>query len=316
VGLTTGLPPGGAVAEQGRACAHYLSRRFRDVLLEHRSAIAGPDPEVRIDVAFRVVFDSLERRVMYGPQFESSHVIDWPALLSEETAACSAYLLGPPPPPVAASPPEQHTSPTAPEAADAQRQRLLDAGVALLSETPALDPTIQAVARRAGVSVGTVYNSFPSKEALFVAIIDHAQSALDAEFDEVFHLPDWTIEDPDELVVAAVQTIAANGLTHQQFLSAIVPRALTDPRISERGSRTVRLLGRRFEAVLLTQRDAIAHADPEAAADVCFRLVFSAIVKYVAMGADFESAHPTSWERLVGELGDLARAYLLRGPTC
>jgi AcrR family transcriptional regulator len=313
VGLTTGLPPGGPIAEQGRECAHYLSRRFAELILQHRSDLTRGDPELAVDVCFRAVFASLERRVMYGPTFEPDHVIDWTELVAEETSACRAFLLGPPRGPIATPVPAHVAArPSDPDRTDDQRSRLLDAGVALLSKTPALDPTIQQVAKHAGVSVGTVYNSFPSKEALFVALIDHAQSALDAEFETMFSRADWDTEDPDALVAAAVETIAANGQAHREFLSTIVPRALTDPRVSERGAQTVRLLGEKFRALLLTRRDAIGHPRPEEAVDVCFRLVFSALVKRVAMGDAFETPRSMDGDRLAAELGDLGRAYLLR----
>jgi AcrR family transcriptional regulator len=311
VGLTTGLPPGGPIADQGRACAHYLSRRFGELILEHRSELTHDDAEIAVDVCFRAVFASLERRVMYGPTFEPDHVIDWTTLLAEEASACRGYLLGPPRGAAPTVARVHVAAPPAPDRLEDQRSRLLDAGVALLSETPALDPAIQKVAKRAGVAVGTVYNYFPSKEALFVALIDHAQSALDAEFESMFARADWNTDDPDALVAAAVETIAANAQAHAEFLSTIVPRALTDRRVSDRGAQTVRLLGERFRSLLLTRRDAIRHAHPEEAVDVCFRLVFSAVVKRVAMGDAFETPRSVGADRLALELGDLGRAYLL-----
>jgi AcrR family transcriptional regulator len=63
------------------------------------------------------------------------------------------------------------------ERKDAQRnlERVLSAAHELLAERGA-DVTMEEVARRAGVGVGTVYRRFPSKELLFAAV-SHAACA-------------------------------------------------------------------------------------------------------------------------------------------
>jgi len=55
-----------------------------------------------------------------------------------------------------------------PMRADAQRnyQRLLDAAVAVFAERGADDVSLEEIARRAGVGIGTLYRHFPTREAL------------------------------------------------------------------------------------------------------------------------------------------------------
>ena len=57
------------------------------------------------------------------------------------------------------------------ERKDAQRnlERVLNAAQALFAERGA-EVTMEEVARRAGVGVGTIYRRFPSKEQLFAAV--------------------------------------------------------------------------------------------------------------------------------------------------
>ncbi|MTD58424.1 TetR/AcrR family transcriptional regulator [Amycolatopsis pithecellobii] len=65
--------------------------------------------------------------------------------------------------------------------ADAQRNRtrILETAVAALTEGEAL--SLNAVAKRAGVGVGTVYRQFPTPEALVLAVYEHeAQDLVDA----------------------------------------------------------------------------------------------------------------------------------------
>ncbi len=54
---------------------------------------------------------------------------------------------------------------------DARPAEIVDAALALFSETGFAATTVAAIARRAGVTKGTVYLYFPSKEDLFAAVI-------------------------------------------------------------------------------------------------------------------------------------------------
>lgn len=72
--------------------------RFHDevvaILLTKRDAIAHENPELAIDVAFRMAWGTLARQIMYWPTFESKQTIAWETLVNELGRACAAYLLG------------------------------------------------------------------------------------------------------------------------------------------------------------------------------------------------------------------------------
>ncbi len=72
-------------------------------------------------------------------------------------------------------------SPATPRAsarADAQRNRarLLDAAAAAFSAEE--DPTLDSIAKRAGVGIGTLYRHFPTREALVEAVYDEELTRL------------------------------------------------------------------------------------------------------------------------------------------
>src|SRR3954465_14965302 len=75
--------------------------------------------------------------------------------------------------------------------ADAARNRdkLLGAAAAVFGER-GLDAPLEEVARRAGVSIGTLYNHFPTRGDLLDAIFPARLSALD-------RLADAALADPD-----------------------------------------------------------------------------------------------------------------------
>jgi AcrR family transcriptional regulator len=80
------------VIEHGSASSVRLSELFADVLLARRSAIAHADPARAVDVAFRLVYDTLARRLVRGEAFESRRELAWEDLVEELAVACAAYL--------------------------------------------------------------------------------------------------------------------------------------------------------------------------------------------------------------------------------
>lgn len=83
------------VATFGSKVSSEQADHFRAVVLSRRDEIAHPDPELAADVAYRMVYCTLARQVMYGPTFESRRPIEWDRLVAEVGEACAAYLLGP-----------------------------------------------------------------------------------------------------------------------------------------------------------------------------------------------------------------------------
>jgi AcrR family transcriptional regulator len=83
------------IARRGSSVSIDLSRQFAATILAHGQAIAHPNPETAVDVAYRMAYCTFARQVMYGPSFESDRAIGWDDLAEEVADACSAYLLQP-----------------------------------------------------------------------------------------------------------------------------------------------------------------------------------------------------------------------------
>jgi AcrR family transcriptional regulator len=66
---------------------------FERLLLRHRSAILHDDAEMAVDVAFRLVYSTIARRVMRGDTFESRRPLAWEELVDELGEVCVRYLL-------------------------------------------------------------------------------------------------------------------------------------------------------------------------------------------------------------------------------
>ena len=81
------------IRERGAEASARNAETFERLLLEHREAIAHEDPELAVDVAFRLVYSTLARRVMRGVAFESRRALSWQGLVDELGEVCVRYLL-------------------------------------------------------------------------------------------------------------------------------------------------------------------------------------------------------------------------------
>jgi AcrR family transcriptional regulator len=80
---------------RGSERSSALAGAFEQALLEHRDELNHPDPELAIDVAFRMAYNTLVRRVSHGDRFESQRPLSDEDLIRELGEAVADYLLAP-----------------------------------------------------------------------------------------------------------------------------------------------------------------------------------------------------------------------------
>jgi AcrR family transcriptional regulator len=79
--------------QRGAEKSHETSRVFERTILEHREDISHPEPELAVDVAWRMVYCTIARRITHGPKFESSRAVSDKKLVRELARAVADYLL-------------------------------------------------------------------------------------------------------------------------------------------------------------------------------------------------------------------------------
>ncbi|MGH3242534.1 MAG: TetR/AcrR family transcriptional regulator [Spirillospora sp.] len=109
---------------------------------------------------------------------------------------------------------------TRPPRADAarNRDRLLAAATEVFGER-GLDAPLEVVARRAGVSIGTLYNHFPARQDLFDAIFPKRLAALDQIAEAALTAPD-----PWDGFVAFIEGLVALQAEDRGLNDALVRR--------------------------------------------------------------------------------------------
>lgn len=85
---------------------------------------------------------------------------------------------------------------------------ILQATAQVLAEHGYAKASTNRIAKRAGVSVGSLYQYFPNKDALFKALIERHVSAQNAAFSELFSISAGS--PPEQLIRQAVRALLAS----------------------------------------------------------------------------------------------------------
>jgi TetR/AcrR family fatty acid metabolism transcriptional regulator len=112
---------------------------------------------------------------------------------------------------------------------EARRNQILDAAIQVFVEKGFHRATTKEIANTAGVSEGTIYNYFDSKEDLLIGIMGHLA--------EVETLPEEFMEalkgDVREFFVAVFRHRSERIQKGQEMLQAVLPEVLTTPDLRE-----------------------------------------------------------------------------------
>ena len=82
-----------AIAARGDQQVKELAERWEGLLLRHRREFKHPDPQLAIEVSFRIAFATIARRIARGSSFGAYRVLDDKRLVEEVGRAIAAYLL-------------------------------------------------------------------------------------------------------------------------------------------------------------------------------------------------------------------------------
>jgi AcrR family transcriptional regulator len=185
--------------------------------------------------------------------------------------------------------------------ADAQRnyERLLSAAVAVFAERGADDASLEEIARRAGVGIGTLYRHFPTRQALLEAVYRDQVEAVRAKADELLGS-----ESPADALADWLRALASFSSTKHSLTSALLATLGKD---SELLSSCSAVICGAAEA-LLTRAQEAGDVRPDADARDLIRLVHA-----VNLAAQHAPTDPGQRDRLIGLVLDGLRAQPAAG---
>jgi AcrR family transcriptional regulator len=174
-----------------------------------------------------------------------------------------------------------------PMRADAQRNyaKLLDAANAAFVESGADDVSLEEIARRAGVGIGTLYRHFPTRQALLEAVYQDQAWQLRARADELL-----TLDSPREAFAAWLHSLVAFSSTKRSLTAAMVATLGKD---SELMSTCSKLIKDSAEALLARAQQAGAVRADVNCTDV-IRLVHG-----VSMVTEYAPGDPGQADRML-----------------
>jgi AcrR family transcriptional regulator len=177
--------------------------------------------------------------------------------------------------------------PGPPKRADARRnyERLLAAAMAAFAEHGADDVSLEEIARRAGVGIGTLYRHFPARQALLEAVYRDQVDGLDALAGKLL-----TAESPGAALAEWLRAFVAFGRTKRSLSSALVSTLGKDAEFLSACSMTLRT---RTEE-LLRRAQLAGEARPGVQAGDILRLTHGLI-----MATDAAPSDPDQTDRLL-----------------
>ena len=104
----------------------------------------------------------------------------------------------------------------------ARRQRLLDAALSVFSKKGYRDGAVEEIADESGTSKGGVYFHFPSKQAIFLALLDRTAARLLDNVEEAIASESDPIAKADAALLAVLRTFARHrGLARLFMVEAL-----------------------------------------------------------------------------------------------
>lgn len=187
------------------------------------------------------------------------------------------------------------------ERARATYERIVDAGMRVLVERGYAGASTNRIAAEAGVSPGSLYQYFPNKDAVVVAVIERYADEFAAEMGQT--LTSHLQEPPEALLRLLLEALTDRLGAHPEVLRAViedVPRQASQPRLDAFEQRVADIL----RGYLMLHRDVVRATDLDAAIWILVQLVEQLTVRYVL------DAPPIPRERFLDELTRLVTGYL------
>jgi AcrR family transcriptional regulator len=171
--------------------------------------------------------------------------------------------------------------------ADAVRnyQRLLDAAFAVFAERGADDASLEEIARRAGVGIGTLYRHFPIRQALLEAVYRGQVEAMRAKAEELLQS-----DSPGDALAEWLRALATFSSTKRSLTSALLETLGKDSELLSACSAVI--WGAADE--LLARAKEAGEVRPDADGRDLIRLVHA-----VNIAAQHSAADPGQPERLI-----------------
>jgi AcrR family transcriptional regulator len=191
---------------------------------------------------------------------------------------------------------------------------MLDAAEAIFAEGGDGALTVEAVVKRADTSVGSFYSRFGDRDGLLQSMHERfllrlggaAHVAVAAAGNEK------TLAGAIEVFISHLFTAAGEYRNSARFF---VLHRSSDTNLRAQGIRANTLFAGIFTTLMLSHREEIAHAHPETATDVTWRMLFAALTQQMMFDDEEVTGVKMTSPALVREIACCLVAYLKAAPA-
>ncbi|NHN36860.1 TetR/AcrR family transcriptional regulator [Pseudomaricurvus alcaniphilus] len=188
-------------------------------------------------------------------------------------------------------------------------EKVIKAASALMAERGDDSFTLQEVAQKSGVAVGTLYGRIASKRELVWAVMDEVYRLRVPRQTEMINRLD-AYRGLKPLIPMLIDEWAEELRQDALVVRAIMSCAAKDPVVETRGRTIHREQVASLSTLILKYRKEIKRPDPEKAIEHCLVVTYSALARFLGFGTAADVAGEGDWESLKAELGIMALAYL------
>ncbi len=196
----------------------------------------------------------------------------------------------------------------------ASLERMLETAEILMAESGNVDFTINDVAKRGKVSIGSIYGRFESKDDLVHAVHERVMDRVDSRILVEIAKVSEQAGSLDALVSRLVSTLADSLREFAAVMRPFMLLASSDPVIAAVGKQSYAQTASAIQSAILAHGQDIRHPLPAHAADSAFRIVYASLARYLGFGSSIDAAGEGDWEQLKDDLSDMVFAYLTTAP--
>ena len=192
-------------------------------------------------------------------------------------------------------------------------ERLLAVSAEMLVQSGAAEFTLQDLSRRTGVSIGSIYLRFESKQELIREVQLRFLEQVEREHALVINQLRRRGMSLRQLVPAAIREYSEFLRKHSGLLRVFMEIAPNDAMIAAHGKRYYSQSAADFSLLLLDRRPEIRHPDPKHAVDAAFRMMYASVGRYLGLGTTRDVMGEGAWDRLLEDVSLMAVLWLCGG---
>jgi len=194
-------------------------------------------------------------------------------------------------------------------------RRLLETSEAMLEKDGYLNFTLQALSKRAKVSIGSIYHLFENKQELIRELQVRFLQRVEQEHAMVINELRRENLPLNHLVPAAVRDYGEHLRKIAGMLRVFMQIAPTDDVIANNGKKYAYQSMRDFELLILDRREEIRHPQPEHAVATSYTVMYAVIGRYLGLGTTPDVTGHGDWDSMLDDISLMILFFLLGDST-